>query len=79
LCCKSHPTIGIVLQDKNMPSASDPREFKRLLGFYRTQKQAKKLGHPAMGGVKPPDWKTASKGLVKIEATGRMEMNKSRH
>jgi hypothetical protein len=56
-----------------------PKEFQRLLGYYRTQNRARKLGHAAMGGVKPPDWKTASNGLIKIEATGRMEMNKSRH
>ncbi|MEI6197914.1 MAG: hypothetical protein WCS42_26670 [Verrucomicrobiota bacterium] len=55
-----------------------PKEFKRLLEYHRTQNQARKLGHTSMGGVKP-DWSFAPKGLIKTEATGRMEMKKSRH
>jgi hypothetical protein len=54
------------------------KESRRLFGYANAQKKARTFGHPSLAGAKP-DWSFAPKGLVKIESTGRMEMNKRRH
>ena len=52
---------------------------KELMNWYLTQKAAKKIGNASLAGAKP-SWSFAKpKGLVRIESTGRFEMNKKRH
>jgi hypothetical protein len=55
------------------------KERARLLAYEKAQQRARAMGHPNLAGSKS-DWGPGLRsGLVKVEYTGAMEMNKRRH
>jgi hypothetical protein len=60
---------------RKLGSAMSLAEFRRLRAYELSQKKARLFGTCAS----KPDWSFAPKEFVQIQATGRMEMNKSRH
>jgi hypothetical protein len=77
--CTSFDESRVFMRRKVLPRRMSKKEWLRLKPYVKAQETARKFGNPSSAGAKPPSWTAASNGYIKIEATGRFEMNRHRH